>query len=90
MTRGKDGPEELKPSGDAKPGEPGFNPWNPTKETPAWVELIDHGDIEALERTPNLIRVQFKGGEMKGTWLLAREEPGSKFWHTRRTREGPS
>jgi len=89
MARGKDGPEELKPSGDAKPREPGFNPWNPTKETPAWVEMIDHGNVEVLERTPNLIRVQFKDGEMKGTWLLVREEPGSKFWVMRRTREGP-
>lgn len=89
MDRGKKGPEFLEPSGDAKPGEKGYNPWNPTKDTPAWVEMLDSGEVEVLERTPGLLRVQFKDGKMKGTWLFSREEPGSPWWHAKRTQEGP-
>jgi len=89
MERGKKEPEYLPPSGDAKPGEKGYNSWNPTKDTPAWVEMVDRGEVEVLDRNPNLLKVQFRGGKLKGTWLMTREEPGSKFWHIRRTREGP-
>jgi hypothetical protein len=89
MERGAEKPEYLAPSGDAKEGQPGFNPWNPTKDTPAWVEMLDHGEVEVLERTPNLLKIQFTGGKMKGTWLLTREETGSNFWLMQHTREKP-
>ena len=88
MERGKDGPEFLKPSGDAKEGEQGFNPWNPTKDTPAWIERIDHGSVQILESSSDLLKIKFIG-KLKGTWLLTREEPGSKWWIVRRVKEGP-
>jgi len=89
MKLGEKEPEYLEPSHGAKEGEKGYNPLNPTLDTPAYISMLEHGEVLLLEDSVNLKKLQFLGGKLKGVWLLQREEPGSKFWLMRRTSAGP-
>lgn len=70
LLKGLKGPEFL------PPGTAG----NPTKATPAWVELIDSGKANVLEWSDQFIKVQFEGKKLKGLWTIQREGPQEPIW----------
>jgi len=69
MTRGEK-TEEI------KPGEKG----NPTKNTPAWIEMLDRGRALILESNESFVKVNFHGKSLKGLYVFARQEPTSNMW----------
>lgn len=60
-----------------KPGEPG----NPTKNTPAWIEMTDRGRALILESNESFVKANFRGKSLKGLFVFARQEPGSTAWN---------
>jgi hypothetical protein len=80
MHRGLEGPEKLKPSGHAQEGEAGYNPYNPTINTWAWIEALDHGKVKIFERSHMFMRAEFSGKSLKGIWEFKRENSDSNFW----------
>ena len=77
MKVGLKGKEELKPG----------TPWNPTKDTPAYIEAIDHGNCVIYEDTSSFKKVEFKGKELKGLRIFVREGEGP-YW-TMQVAKGP-
>jgi len=63
-------------------------PANPTKETPAFLETLDFGTAEWLERQKSVAKLALKG--KRGTYVLfmRRESPDSPFWEVSPS-EGP-
>lgn len=70
MEKGKKGVEELEPG----------TPWNPTKDTPAFIEALDFGSCTILEDSDTFKKVEFHGQELKGLYAFTREAPESDFW----------
>jgi len=60
---------------------------NPTKDTPSFVEIVDKGECRLLVDQPALLKVEFRGEALKGTWLL---EKKNSNWHVRRTETAPA
>ena len=59
-----------------KPGDPG----NPTKNTPSWVRRIDQGSVHMLEDSDMFKKFNLTGKELKGTFVLHRDEPNRNLW----------
>ena len=53
---------------------------NPTKSTPAYLSLVDKGEALLLDSGSGYRKYLFKGKQLKGTYFLRQEEPGSDFW----------
>jgi len=68
--KGTNGPELI------KPGEPG----NPTKNTPAWTEIVDSGEVNILEDGNLFKRFNFSGKNLKGTYAMKREDADINLW----------
>jgi hypothetical protein len=68
--KGARGPEAI------KPGEPG----NPTKNTPAWIEMIDKGEVGILEDGNLFKRFNFHGKQLKSTYTMKREDANINLW----------
>jgi len=68
-----------------KPGTPA----NPTKETPAFLETIDYGTAEWLERQKDIAKLALKGKQRTYVLFMRREAPDSPFWEVSPS-EGPS
>ncbi len=60
--------ESMKLEGNVPPG----HYLNPTKQTPSTIEIQDKGKAEVLALSDDLIKVQFKGGRLKGVYTLKR------------------
>ena len=67
-----------------KPGTPA----NPTKETPAFLETIDYGTAEWLERQKDIAKLALKGKQRTYVLFMRREAPDSPFWEISPS-EGP-
>jgi len=70
MEKGKKGTEEL---------EPGTS-WNPTKDTPAFIKVLDFGTCTILEDSDTFKKVEFHGQELRGLYAFTREDPESDFF----------
>jgi hypothetical protein len=68
--KGTKGPEAL------RPGEPG----NPTKNTPAWTEVVDSGNVTILEDGNLFKRFSISGKQLKGTYVMKREDANINLW----------
>jgi len=68
---------------------PGQKRGNPTKNTPAWLELLDKGEVLIAEEGRAFYRLGFFGKKLKGVWLIQQEEPESPFWTMQRLEKGP-
>ena len=64
-----------------KPGTPA----NPTKDTPAFMELTDEGSLEFLEVSQTFKKAVFHGKVLKGAYVLARESASTEFWEFQRS-----
>lgn len=53
---------------------------NESKATPSWIRRVDRGQIEILESGDGSFKIRFRGGKLRGTFSLEREEEGSEFW----------
>ena len=53
---------------------------NPNLKIPAFVEVIDEGQFEWIEKQPLFLHVKFLTGKLKGTWSFRRSDPGSRMW----------
>lgn len=64
--------------------------FNPTKETPCQLEVLDKGDAQELGVDKSHRKYQFKGKELKGAWFFHAEdeEKPEGFWLMSRS-EGP-
>lgn len=69
-------------TGYIKPGAP----LNDTKDTPSWIERLDAGSAVVLVDRPNLKKVQFRGRQLKGTWMFVRRD---SEWAVSRESEAP-
>jgi len=52
--------------------EPG-SPWNPTKDTPAFVEALCWGDVDVLEDSSSFKKFNFHSKKLKGVYTAIRE-----------------
>lgn len=59
--------------------EPGTE-WNPTKDTPAFIKALDHGNCTVLEDSDTFKKIEFKGEHLRGLWTFTREDPESDLW----------
>jgi len=66
--------------------EPGHY-WNPTKNTPAFVEALDWGEVEILEESENLKKFNFYGKKLKGLFGALREDK-SDIWNFSKNLDG--
>ncbi len=66
---------DVKKRVEIAPGQPA----NPTKDTPAFVETADRGQVRTLSEKPEFVKKEFKGGKMKGAWIFTRQEPGASL-----------
>jgi len=71
----------LKKREEIEPGKPG----NPTKDTPAYIEVIDKGTCTVVTKEDTFIRIMFHSGKMKGLWVASRSSPNDPIWLFRRT-----
>lgn len=53
---------------------------NPTKNTPAYMMMMDKGDCSILEDSELFKKIRFKGKKLKGLYTYAREDPKSDIW----------
>lgn len=53
---------------------------NPTKETPAFIQIIDAGKVIKLIDKPLFKKYQIANGKMKGLWIVERTDPKGKIW----------
>ena len=58
---------------------------NPTKATPAFIEIVDKGDCLLLIDKPLFKKFQLKGGKLKGLWIAERKTPEEAFWEFKRS-----
>lgn len=60
--------------GDVEPGKAyDGDVLNDTKATPSRLQILDKANASLLEDSERIIKMQFKGGKMKGTWILRQE-----------------
>ena len=52
---------------------------NPSKNTPCWIELIDSGNCEIYQNSPEFLKVKFKGKVLNGLYTAKKEE-NTAFW----------
>jgi hypothetical protein len=72
----KDVKSWFKWEGEIPPGQYG----NPNKRIPAYIETVDQGDVQLLETSDLFKSFIFNGGQLKGYYIMRREDPGSPFW----------
>jgi len=65
---------------------PPGTPLNPTKDTAAYVEIVDSGKCVVFEISPDFVKVEFKGGKLKGVWVLTRH---NENWLIARSQAAP-
>jgi len=69
MTRGKQ-TEEI------KPGQPG----NPTKDTPAYIEIVDSGSVRIYETTDMFVKLDIRMKKLKGHFIIVRRDERMNLW----------
>jgi len=57
---------------------------NPNLKIPAFVEVIDEGSFDWIEKAPLFLHVRFKAGKLKGRWTFHRNDPKSRQWVCKR------
>jgi hypothetical protein len=65
-----------------EPGQAGSA--NPTKNTPAWLERLDSGEVVILSDSPTFKKFEFKGKRLQRGWIAVPEKPGSEFWEIKK------
>ena len=70
MEMGKKGKIELRPG----------TVYNPTKDTPAWIEALDWGDSVILKKSKTFMKIEFRGKSLKGLYTFKRESEKSPFY----------
>lgn len=64
-----------------KPGEDiDGNVLNPTKNTPAWIRVQEHGEADLSVKDDGTVEIRIDSGRMKGDWVATPEEKGSSIW----------
>ncbi|RLF28108.1 MAG: hypothetical protein DRN14_04615 [Thermoplasmata archaeon] len=79
-------PSEYRDYGKKEPQEvePG-TPLNPTKKTPSFIAVIDHGSYEVIDDEPLFRKIRFNGKLLDGLYVMERENPNTDLWILRRT-----
>ena len=54
--------------------------YNPTKDTPAWIEAIDWGNCVILEKNKTFTKIEFNGKILKGLYVFKRKSESSPFY----------
>jgi len=67
------------------PGKPG----NPTKNTPAYIEIVDSGEITIYESSDVFVKMDFNFKKLKGHFVAIRRDPRQNLWVIRREKAGP-
>jgi len=68
--------------------EPG-KPLNPTKATPAYIRRLDKGKVKVYSLEDVYGKMEFKGKDFKGLFIMTRSEPDLNLWRVRKTKEKP-
>jgi len=68
-----------------RPGTPG----NPTRATPAYIEIIDKLDITIYESSDVFVKMDIRGKKLKGHWVAIRTDPRINVWELRREEAAP-
>ncbi|MHA1329609.1 MAG: ATP-dependent DNA ligase [Candidatus Hodarchaeales archaeon] len=63
---------------------PGIEEANPTKETAAYIKILDKGKAIVFEDSDSFKKFEFKGKKLKGLWIFIRENT-SDFWIMKRS-----
>ena len=63
----------------------GLEEANPTKNTPAYLKILDKGEAIVYEDGQLFKKFEFKGKKLKGLWTFEREDT-SKFWVMRKSK----
>jgi len=67
------------------PGKPG----NPTRDTPAYIEIIDKGQVRIYESSDMFMKLDIMFDELKGHFVFIRREPSMNLWTFRREEASP-
>ena len=67
------------------PGSPG----NPSKNTPAFIETIDEGQVEIIESNAIFMKVRFAMKKLKGMFTFTKPEVKQNLWVVQRSKEAP-
>jgi len=67
------------------PGKPG----NPTKATPAYIEIIDSGSVKIYESSDAFMKLDINFKELKGHFVFIRRDPRMNLWTFRREEKAP-
>lgn len=59
---------------------PATHPVSITKKLVTHHDTSDHGSIQIIADSNNLIRARFKGKTLKGLYIFLKEDPGSDMW----------
>jgi len=64
-----------------KPGQDiDGNVLNPTKNTPAWIRVQEHGEADLSVKDDGTVEIRIDSGRMNGDWVATPEEKGSSIW----------
>jgi len=63
--------------------------WNPTKDTPCWVDIVDKGKVIVYEDSPLVKKFEFKGKLLEGVFLFTRESRTSPAFYVERVEGAP-
>jgi len=66
----------MKKEGYLEPSSPG----NPTKDTPAWIRILDSGSALIFEMSDMFAKIEFRGEHLKGLYTFEREDPTINMW----------
>ena len=68
-----------------KPGTPG----NPTRATPAYIQILDKLKVTIYESSDVFVKMDIKGKEFKGHWVVVRTDPQVNIWELRKEEKAP-
>lgn len=80
MTKGEKGPEYI------PPGRPG----NPTKDTPAYIQILDKGTVRFMTITDEFVIMQIRMKDLRGHYLVVRRDPRLNLWDFRKEERSPA
>jgi hypothetical protein len=79
MEKGEKGPEYI------PPGKPG----NPTKDTPAYIQILDKGTVRFYSITDDYVIMDIRMKNIKGHYLFARRDPRLNLWNVSKEERAP-
>jgi len=62
---------------------------NPTRATPCFIEILDQGEVKIYESSDVFVKMDLKGKELKGHFIIWRDDPDLNLWKWQRERVSP-